>query len=633
MEVARVNQRRGLGKILIALVVATRVGVIATVPFFYVLRRNETQLQQALLWDFCQQNGAYVESRLTGYVSTLQSVADCLHLGAVDVGNEAYVSLFRSLIVHDDFHAVAVVGTDGTGVAVTADSRMKVDLSQNEYWERLRAGETVVSAADFSLTDSARVFVVAAPILDADAGFMGAVGASIPLDDFQSYEARRQGADVYLSFVIDHTGSIVLRPQESALAWTGDNLLDILKAADDSVYVGALAYKLKQGGTFTLNTIFENGEKSFAYFMPLNLYDWYVVSIAPQSVVQARLDRVVGRNVAWLVTVQLLAVIGLCAVIVHYVRRATRMEKSREERLRQRLLSNVVGFIEADLFEDRALHVSDRLHTIASTEGSLTKQMQDYIERRVPAEYRTQLCRLCSPEELADRYHAGNMQMIAEFPKHERDGSTSWYECDVSLEEDVSKHHLTACFVIRNIARRTRREPMLRERAEHDPLTGLMNRAADTGRIDTYLAINPPSEGAVHALCMIDFDNFKTLNDTLGHGMGDRALCDAAEAVRQSCPSDAVLCRMGGDEFIVFLKNVPVDELGMRLGEMQASLRFSYEQDGQRVEMSASVGVARAPTDGISFQALYRCADKAMYHVKHNGKNSYMLYVPEMEDQ
>ncbi|MBO4504956.1 MAG: diguanylate cyclase [Lachnospiraceae bacterium] len=159
--------------------------------------------------------------------------------------------------------------------------------------------------------------------------------------------------------------------------------------------------------------------------------------------------------------------------------------------------------------------------------------------------------------------------------------------------------------------------------AQKDALTGLWNRAYTIDFLNEYLIDKR------HCGCffMIDIDGFKRINDTYGHITGDSIIIRVAETLKKIVRSDDIVCRIGGDEFIVFFKGVASREFASSKAE-EIILTLDRDPLPHNIEhrISVSIGIATAPYDGNDFVTLYNKADKALYHVKENGKHSYHFY-------
>ncbi len=151
-----------------------------------------------------------------------------------------------------------------------------------------------------------------------------------------------------------------------------------------------------------------------------------------------------------------------------------------------------------------------------------------------------------------------------------------------------------------------------------------MNRAAGTAMINQLLE-NAPDEGCVHTFTIADLDNFKTLNDVLGHMWGDKALYEVVLTMQKHCRAKDVVCRLGGDEFVVFMPNMPRQDAEESLQRLSAKLHINYEKDDKSVMISASMGIVTTERAGATFQELYEEADKCLYQVKRTFKGSYHI--------
>lgn len=167
--------------------------------------------------------------------------------------------------------------------------------------------------------------------------------------------------------------------------------------------------------------------------------------------------------------------------------------------------------------------------------------------------------------------------------------------------------------------------------ANHDRLTGLPNRNLFYDRLQHGLDKAMRSKDKL-AVMFIDLDNFKTINDTLGHEMGDLLLSQTAERLRACTRKEDTIARLGGDEFTVLAEDLPdavgiVSATASRIIDM---LGQPFHLDGQEALVSASVGIALYPDNGPDFQSLLKNADAAMYQAKQTGKNNYQFFTEDM---
>ncbi|MBI2746499.1 MAG: EAL domain-containing protein [Burkholderiales bacterium] len=167
--------------------------------------------------------------------------------------------------------------------------------------------------------------------------------------------------------------------------------------------------------------------------------------------------------------------------------------------------------------------------------------------------------------------------------------------------------------------------------AYHDTLTGLPNRLLVQDRFEQAMAQAERSHSKV-ALVYLDLDNFKSINDTLGHAAGDEFLKEVARRLRSCVRDSDTISRQGGDEFLLVLRDLPDSEVVLAIVmKIMERLQEPLRIDNQDLASSASLGVALAPDDGRDFETLRKKADLAMYRSKESGRNTYHFFDPTMD--
>ncbi len=183
--------------------------------------------------------------------------------------------------------------------------------------------------------------------------------------------------------------------------------------------------------------------------------------------------------------------------------------------------------------------------------------------------------------------------------------------------------------IARDITDRKKSEAHIHHLAFHDPLTGLPNRALLEDRLRMALAHARRSKGT-GALFFIDLDRFKTINDTLGHHVGDHLLKEAGQRIKAIVRATDTVCRFGGDEFILLLPEVDGSAGAARLaGRILAAFRRPFVIHAQELTTSVSIGITLFPDDGTDFQDLLRNADAGMYQAKKEGRNTFHFFRSE----
>ena len=206
--------------------------------------------------------------------------------------------------------------------------------------------------------------------------------------------------------------------------------------------------------------------------------------------------------------------------------------------------------------------------------------------------------------------------VIRECDARTLDGEVFPVEISVSRVRLNTERLYTA--IVRDIRERRVQQNRLQHQATHDSLTSLPNRAALLTHLEASLGAGPSRRPL--ALLMLDLCRFKEVNDTLGHNVGDRVLCDVAQRFRQTLGTRGLIARIGGDEFTVVLDQPETTEVISSTSQMLADcLRAPIDVAGISIEIGVSIGIARFPQDASDAQTLLRHADVAMYVAKRRG--------------
>lgn len=172
--------------------------------------------------------------------------------------------------------------------------------------------------------------------------------------------------------------------------------------------------------------------------------------------------------------------------------------------------------------------------------------------------------------------------------------------------------------VIKNIAK----DLELEKKSTHDQMTDLLNKSVGTKRINKILSKS--SLDIHHALFVIDIDNFKGINDTFGHAVGDIVLTEVSAILKSTFRESDVLCRFGGDEFVVFAQGMNAKSAAQKASEMNQLLQTNLALEAYKV--SLSIGISLSPDNGNSFASLFEKSDKALYTSKNAGKGTYSIF-------
>ncbi|WP_249871544.1 sensor domain-containing diguanylate cyclase [Oceanobacillus saliphilus] len=203
------------------------------------------------------------------------------------------------------------------------------------------------------------------------------------------------------------------------------------------------------------------------------------------------------------------------------------------------------------------------------------------------------------------------------------DGTKIWTE--VKIIPVGSKEEPDIQLVIRDVTEKKRYESQLEFLAYHDSLTGLKDRRIFTQIVNESIETAEKTNETI-AIMYIDIDKFKSINDTFGHHVGDKLLQQFAERLKGCVRENDVLCRVGGDEFLVLLKGIKdKNQLADVAKRMQSAFQRPYQISENILDVTSSIGIAVFPKDGLKSRSLIHHADQALYRAKEN-RNQYVFY-------
>jgi diguanylate cyclase (GGDEF)-like protein/PAS domain S-box-containing protein len=226
------------------------------------------------------------------------------------------------------------------------------------------------------------------------------------------------------------------------------------------------------------------------------------------------------------------------------------------------------------------------------------------------------------------RVMCGERVQDAEFRFRSRNNAYLWCSIHPTLFRDSMGQPTRLIAVISDIDRQKKENLDLRRKAEHDLLTGLYNRVTTMTLVNDSIAHSARDDR--HALFVVDIDDFKKVNDNLGHLCGDRLIAAAAGRIRSLFRGGDIVGRVGGDEFVIFMKRADSEAVLKKAETLNRTIASLSGTESAGASVSGSVGVSFYPGDGRSYDELFRKADTAMYTAKKNGKDSFRVYYRGM---
>lgn len=228
------------------------------------------------------------------------------------------------------------------------------------------------------------------------------------------------------------------------------------------------------------------------------------------------------------------------------------------------------------------------------------------------------------PYRLKKLFDQGITTVSCEYRSSTRDHKYIWVSNNIHLLRVDATNKLYAYVYVNDINQKKVQELALLKQSQTDPLTGLYNRIALKNIINDYLTKQPTQ---TCALMLVDIDNFKSVNDNLGHPFGDKALCEVTKKLTNIFSIDTVIGRYGGDEFIVFIKDISSKEYVYHKANLiLEELNLCYSSEQKNYSISSSIGIVFSPDDGQTLHKLFERADLALYRAKKLGKSQYYTF-------
>ncbi|MEG2210204.1 MAG: sensor domain-containing diguanylate cyclase [Eubacterium sp.] len=262
---------------------------------------------------------------------------------------------------------------------------------------------------------------------------------------------------------------------------------------------------------------------------------------------------------------------------------------------------------------------------------NFSETMIPVILKTIHPEDKEAIATLLSYKNLKKAYNKGKKECVCEYRQRGKLRRYHWFRCSIQLFKEQSTNDLLGYVKIEDINTEKEKERILIYKGQHDLMTGFYNKNAVAEEIDKFLG-SKEGKDKKHSFFIVDLDYFKIVNDRFGHAFGDMVLSETASEIDRLFRKEDILGRIGGDEFVVFMKNVQNEEI-IRLKAQEICDKVSkiYVQNNIEFKVTISVGVAIYSSHGINFDQLYRHSDIALYDVKARGRNGFSIYNEEMK--
>lgn len=506
-----------------------------------------------------------------------------------------------------NFDRMTFIKPDGTAYTSTGEVG---NLAHREYFQSALSGKETVSNIVISKFSGKESFALAVPVYD-KGQIIGVLSGTYVGNSFSDVVNMEFYGNNSVTYVVQPDGTYILKPQpngKEAEEWStkGDTQQEIVEKMDK----GESGY-----------ASFTDGEKNWQLsYVPTDINDWYVVTLVPEQIIMEQTEFI--KQIAVILCVKIiLALVAVSIYIIVLQRQSLKREQARQEILdldnsRYRvLLENMESlFFEWDLELNTVTCSKEWIERMGYEPDAETIKNGGFVGEQEQLSF----------SGFIEAIQGGLAYSEEEYQLVSADDQSFWCRIRLLGVENQFGKVRRIMGLIEDIDDRKQREADLMNEAKRDSLTNLFNKMATEEQI-TFSLKNDMRDGFCHGFMLLDIDNFKGINDTYGHNKGDRVLKDVADGLVKLCRSSDVVGRIGGDEFVVFMRSVKdVQQVCKKAEEIVREIKTVEVAEG--VLLTCSLGVAIAKGSNCSFEVLYSRADKAMYIAKKGGKNQFAFY-------
>ncbi len=596
------------------------------VTFFLVVfqRRMMDLLSEMTLQNISEMQELYAETlrnKINDQFKTLEIQTQYFY--DVDLNNSEKVKeKAKSAIVAGDFMKVAVVNE--SGAAIDYNGKSLPNMKNKDYFKAALLKGTRQVSNKIELDEHLE------PCLTLTVPFKTSRGQKGVIAGFFSYEILQQIFSIPIFsgqsyfYLVTGDGNILLFNKEKGKTLYNIDLFDYVERASGWRNPDLLTLKIGviKGQTGVLMFDGIEGKKLFS-FAPLKMNDWVLISVLPYSYIKNQQLRISALVYILLVSVAVAIVVFI--FIIYVIAKRSNAIKKDNERLTIANNQAQTLIFEYDVETGRVDFSGDTSFLLGTDKKSFPV---DFIR----AEYFTRV----HPEDKSVVEHMrksmkdGNKNFSAEFRYRSFSNNYFWVKMTGSSIVDDRGNASQFIGSVTNVNSQVLHEQELRNIADSDRLSSLLNKSAFERNAREYLSRDGRDRKS--ALIIIDLDNFKEVNDNLGHMTGDLAIKDAAKKISLIFSERDFLGRFGGDEFCVLMrfdetlaKETIIKIINSKAADLNRSLREEYFNDEQSVSVTASVGIAVYPYSGSDYDDLFRNADQALYDIKQRGKDGFKI--------
>lgn len=597
------------------------ISVIVFIAAFLVISNNIAKEMHLSTYQALEDSTRQESASLQKYLDSITARTALIATYKADAGPNMLIAALRTELR-------GTVKSDAIGFAnhngdIVAGEQAGRNVSTEDWFQKSMDQTEQIFLVSQSGQDEQMDLLVSAPV-PSENGTNGVLFVMIDGNEISDQISKAAYHGRVSSFICDSDGTVLFCEPRMSVEYTGKTVFDIADhiVLQDKSEADSLAAALKQEITFDFSYRHHDGVY-YAIAAPAGVLDWRIITFVSGQEADAVLRRI---NLYLMSMLLIMLAVGSLMTVRAYLHEMATVKnlESDKELLRQSAqryklitqLSNEVLF-QVDL-QSGAISFNDNFEGMFGFPPPNCSIHQ--IESCLPLFVEADQQRFIS---MINFLRAGGSEAREELRMFNSRGVVRWKQIEIYTIFDQEGQSKELVGKIVDIHRQKQSMQRLVRQADSEPLTGLFNRGAMERNVKAFLT----GEGlsGKHALLMMDIDNFKTVNDTLGHTRGDDLLVSFASVIRRVFRAGDYSSRIGGDEYMVFVRNVFDDSIALEKAEaLRREMAALSNKIG--VSVSVSVGIALYSRDGNSFEKLYKAADQALYYVKNNGKNAVAFF-------
>lgn len=588
--------------------------IIITAALFYfnsfVMKTENSRARDSLL-EWTEQNAALVGSRIDMYYDLLECAADYISDMPLDEVQTEEMLREKFHRHTEKFDSLKIISEDGRCVQ---DGQA---YSLKEYFLMAMLGNRGLAENRYSYADGV---ILSVPVKNEAQQIKGVLCGTLPCSSLDVYGKADRRKGYAGLFVIDNHGKYIV--SDGGNDTFGNDFLTWLEGRELSLPISDIKSQMDSGFRYYFAISDEDGDYMVTA-APVDGTKLFAVTMADNRYIhQAGL-----RYRIWVFVITLVIILSLIVVIGVYlyfrredriaIRNLNRQLMLNEETYRITARESDLCVFTYDVETEQIQFLNDKYQNLGLNQSELSVPVLLRKIREINPETCSVIRDIFARVDSAEALHSQKAKVWA-------GGRMRYLQIKTTNLYDESGKVSRMVGSIEDVTDMENDMLKLQKEARTDLLTGAMNRAAGTSAINRML-VQELHPGCVNTFAIVDLDNFKTLNDVMGHMWGDRALCEVVLIMKKHCRAQDIVCRLGGDEFVVFLPDMTREAAEESLRVLSAKLHIDYVKENLEVMISASMGIVFSDGRDITFQDLYEEADGCLYQVKRTFKGSYHI--------